>query len=523
MPVRARKEKTKSVLPKRTRPPYTLPSNIVYFHDWRYVDTGSWKWVDSQGQPLPLWSPDPLPPDLRLEHGDRPKGIRLVAQPARKTEPFLTPYDSSEILLYAGTIIHDEGRYRLWYDCWPKESEISRMGNFNILRYAESDDGVDWKFPKLGLIEYQGSRDNNIVYGATVVPGSGYNAGCIFKDPSAPADERYKIFYQGSISQEQLARYRSRRPDAVDPFWDETTDTEMIPAVFGGTSPDGLRWKSLPEPLLVQYCDTANVCTYDVARGTYVAYVRSRSFNRRSISRTETDDFQSFPLSEDVFYPDATCAPYNLWYANAKTVMPGSSDYHVMFPLRWNMFDDSWDFYLATSPDDVIWGFVPGGAVCKPGEPGAWDAGVVALGVGLVRLPEKRMGIPFAGTPLPHKHPRRPPLGAIAWAWWPEGRLVALEAAEEGSFALFPLHFQGRTVHLNFRTAVAGYVQVEALDGDGKPLPGREFADCGHLCGDQLDRVVTWRGQSDLGHTEGSPVKLRFRLRSAELFSVEFK
>ena len=52
MSVRAPNEKTKSALPKRTRPPYTLPSNIVYFHDWRYVDTGSFAYVDMKN-PIP--------------------------------------------------------------------------------------------------------------------------------------------------------------------------------------------------------------------------------------------------------------------------------------------------------------------------------------------------------------------------------------------------------------------------------------------------------------------------------------
>ena len=354
-----------SVCSHRTQPPYTLPSNIVYFHDWRYVDTGAFSWVDADGEVVPLWAPDPLPPALRLKHSDIPKGIRLVAQSAQKSDPVLTPENTSEQVFLGGRIIHDEGRYRLWYEGWPKvdDDNTDRMANCHLLRYAESDDGVNWKFPKLGLIEYQGSRDNNIVYGTAVVPESGYNAGCVFKDPSGPADERYKIFYQGKISQEQLASYRSRRPDAVDPYWTEITDTEMVPAIFGGTSPDGLRWKPLPEPLLVQYCDCTNVCAYDVARGKYVAYVRSRCFDRRSISRTETDDFRSFPLSENIFYPDANCAPYDLWYASAKTVMPGTTDYHLMFPLRWNMFDDKMDFHLATSPDNVVWGLVPGSPV----------------------------------------------------------------------------------------------------------------------------------------------------------------
>lgn len=502
------------------RPPYTLPSNIVYFHDWRYVDTGGFAWVGENGERVPMWGTDPVPA-MRMEHQDMPLGISLVAQPARKTAPVLTPEKAHELFLFGGTCIHDEGRYRLWYDCWPAEDiGTDRMGQFNLVRYAESDDSMEWKLPSLGLVEYRGSRDNNIVYGGPLTPVSGYHGGCVFKDPSASPHERYKAFHLGLLSREGLEEYRRKRPNDIDPFH---LDRDPVPAIYGGVSPDGLRWTPIPEPLLVQTSDTHNVCTFDVTTGKYVAYVRSWFFNRRTIGRTETDDFRRFPLPEELFWPGPSCAPYELWYANAKTMMPGTSDYHVMFPLRWSLPQDRFDFHLATSPDGIVWNFVPGGPVCEPGQPGDWDAGVVAPGLGLVPLPGNRIGILYAGTPVPHKYPRRPPMGALAWAWWPKGRLVALHAPLEGSFALYPLRFRGRRVHLNFRTAPAGYVQVEALGPKGAVLPGRTFSDCDRLTGDHLDHVITWRGEADLGHPDGSPVTLRFRLRSADLFSVEFK
>ena len=515
-------------------PPFQLPSDIVYFHDWRYVDTGGFRWVGPDGQRVPMWGLEPIPP-MHLEYSNMALGIHLEAQPAQKTEPVLTPENTGELFLFGGTCIHDEGRYRLWYECWPKEdigdgpsarsgaargAAADRMGIFNLLRYAESDDGVDWRLPSLGLVEHLGDRENNIVYGGPVTPETGYHGGSVFKDPSAPPEERYKAFYLGHLSQEGLARYQEQRPDDVDPF---QSGAARVAALCGGVSPDGLAWTPLPEPLLVQTSDTHNVCTYDVVTKKYVAYVRSWYFNRRTIGRSETDDFRRFPLPEELFWPNATSAPYDLWYANAKTMMPGTVDYHVMFPLRWSLPEDRFEFHLATSPDGIVWGFVPGGAVCKPGEADAWDAGVTAPGLGMVALPGDRIGILYAGSPVPHKYPRRPPLGALAWAWWPKGRLVALRAPLEGSFALYPLRVAGRTVHLNFRTPPAGYIRVEAVGPDGKVLPRRSFADCDTLSGDHLDRVVTWHGKTDLGHPPDTAVTLRFRLRSADLFSVEFK
>ncbi len=498
--------------------PFRLPSNVVYFHDWRYVNHGGYRYVDREGKPLPLWTLEP-PSPAKYEHQDIPVGVALRAKPAQRTEPVIRA-EGSDMLLVGGSLIYEDGLYRLWYDCWPGSQIPSGMvGDHNFVRYAESHNGVDWTFPKLGLVEYEGSRQNNVVYGDPLTRQTGYHGGCVFKDPSAPPAERYKAFYLGYISQAKLAEFRLRRPDAVDPF---LADRARVPALFGGTSPDGLHWTAMTEPLLVQTSDTHNICAYDPNLGKYVAYVRTWYMGRRSIGRSESSDFRDFSFPEEIFWPDATQRPYDLWYANAKTLMPDTTDYHLMFPMRWSLIDDHFEFCLASSPDNIVWGWVPGGPVCVPGPAGAWDGGVVAPGYGLVQLPDKRTGLLVQGSPVPHKHPRRPPLGALGWAWWPQERLVGLYAVTEGAFALYPLLFQGRTVHLNYQTTPAGYIRVEALGPEGAVLPGRSFADCDPISGDDTDRVVSWRGETDLGHIEGTPVTLRFRLRTAELYAMRF-
>lgn len=43
-------------------------------------------------------------------------------------------------------------------------------------------------------------------------------------------------------------------------------------------------------------CDTHNLCEYDVARGTYVAYVRDHVMGLRTVSRTESTDYAGAPV-----------------------------------------------------------------------------------------------------------------------------------------------------------------------------------------------------------------------------------
>ncbi len=504
------------------RPPYTLPSNIVYFHDWRYVNTGAYAWRGPKGENVPMLAPGPVPA-MQYEYLNMPLGVRLEAQPSRTTDWVLHAKTTGDMGLIGGTLTKEDGVYRLWAESWLQEHfEKGEAGWYNALRYWESDDGIKWKAPRVGKSKL-GKRYPNLVFGADLTSKQGYHGGSIFFDPSGPKSERYKAFHLGLINRQQYAAYSRKRPADVDPFVVQSLKhREVTHSLYGATSPDGIRWKAIPETILGMFSDTGNICEYDPVLKKYVAYVRTWLFHRRGIGRTVSDDFRRFPIPDEIFWPDSGQEPHNTWYSSGKTQMPGASDYHIMFPLRWSLPTDHFEFHLAASPDNVVWNHVPGGAVCKPGAPGRWDAGVVAACKSMVEWGKDRIGVLCAATPIPHKYPRRPPFGGLGWAWWPKGRLVALKSPLEGSFTLWPFWLKRRRVYLNFRTTMTGSVQVEAL-AEGKVIAGQSFADCDTLSGDHLDRVVTWRGKTDLGHKTGECVELRFRLRNADLFSVEFK
>ncbi len=47
--------------------------------------------------------------------------------------------------------------------------------------------------------------------------------------------------------------------------------------------------------------------------------------------------------------------------------------------------------------------------------------------------------------------------------------------------------------------------------------------DCPEIFGDEIDRVVTFKGGSDLSHPARKPLRLRFVLKDADLDSVPFQ
>jgi hypothetical protein len=91
-----------------------------------------------------------------------------------------------------------------------------------------------------------------------------------------------------------------------------------------------------------------------------------------------------------------------------------------------------------------------------------------------------------------------------------------------GQLITKPLIFQGDQLTINFATSAAGEIRVEIQDSDGQPLPRFTLDDCEPAFGDSIDRTVTWKEGSDVGGLSGKPVRMRFVLRDADLYSLKF-
>jgi hypothetical protein len=92
--------------------------------------------------------------------------------------------------------------------------------------------------------------------------------------------------------------------------------------------------------------------------------------------------------------------------------------------------------------------------------------------------------------------------------------------AAGGEFTTRPLKFSGQQLVLNYATSAAGSVRVEIQDDQGSPLDGYGFDDMNLLYGDELDATVIWKSKADLSQLVGQPVRLRFVLQDADLFSI---
>ena len=101
---------------------------------------------------------------------------------------------------------------------------------------------------------------------------------------------------------------------------------------------------------------------------------------------------------------------------------------------------------------------------------------------------------------------------------------VSLQAPlSGGEFTSKPIVFSGNKLVINFATSAAGSIHLEIQNPAGKPFESFRLSDCPEIFGDSLERVVAWKGGSDVSKLAGQPVRLRVVAKDADLYSFQFK
>ena len=158
------------------------------------------------------------------------------ANPVVRRGPKGAP-DHGHAILY-GSVLRIGGKFRMWY-LGMFETEIRNgqaPGWWRPMCYAESDDGVNWSKPELGLVEFKGNRKNNICLIESTVPSltKVNDFLSIRYEPHDPNPQRrYKCAYIAHPPFDDVRGGRSQ----MGP------DERRWSAFICATSPDGLRWK----------------------------------------------------------------------------------------------------------------------------------------------------------------------------------------------------------------------------------------------------------------------------------------
>jgi len=446
--------------------------------------------------------------------------------------PLLVPEKPWERTSFVyGTVLHDAetGTFRMWYtnsggfsyaDAEHYSPAKPAAGDQHVC-YATSEDGLHWQRPNLGIIEVQGSKENN--------------ADC--------PEHRYT--------------HLSQTPDGTRPSF----------------SPDGLHWSN-DAPLIGRPSDAA-MLFFDPAQDRwFVISVSSpdvRGFTRRSIEITETDleswsEFETILIADEI--DDAGCAARierlrpildydnpehyhaqlhhmvafryggralgivtlwdNTWYTRGKypaePLFAGGKDRGVVhMQLVWSLHPDmkNWQRVYPRIP------------LLELSEPGEWDAAAQLPMDAPVRVGDE-LWLYYSGFSRELNSPRtfgdglafgaKVPAQGIGVGTMRLDGFVSLDASPRGGIVTTkPVIFTGTELTINARAL--GHITVEILDAEGNPIPGfGPASDCNggveSISGDSVRHSIKWK---NLGKLAGQPIRLRFHMWNSQLYAFQFE
>jgi hypothetical protein len=187
---------------------------------------------------------------------------------------------------------------------------------------------------------------------------------------------------------------------------------------------------------------------------------------------------------------------------------------------------------LVYSRDGVNWNRPEGRATFLDwGPPGSWDrAWVFPSHNAPIRVGEKlyifyqgRQTLHWAVPPFGH-------VGSVGLAMLRPDGFASIEPIEplnprvtdhayQGTTTTVPLMLDGRRLHVN-GVARPGSIRVAVLDVDGEPIKGFTVDDVRPIrMTDSLDIPVEWTSGRSLAELADQPVRLRFHLQGAKMYS----
>ena len=465
------------------------------------------------------------------------------------------PWEESKAIYVYGTAVHNpdaqgKDRFRIWY-C------------HNILEYgdqdhagplfAHSEDGLHWEKPNLGVTTLNGSTENNAVWAQN--SRAWVSTDGLSYDPDDP-DPMHRFKLLGFLGAEE--------PESSRPGYG---------AFF---SPDGIRWTPYDHNPVFPY-DHVSVCEVattiyneqsahprkdhpldmhryygSVKYSSYMCapiYAPSFKYMRRSAGLMTSNDFIHWSPNHLVLQPDEIDD-----FLSRQRVMAAAPLLRRNRPEQHRA-----EFYgMPLMPyGDILLGFLwvldasgsirdDGGnqdgpvhvqlvgtrdlrrwlrlgermPLLAPGAPGQWDCGSVYT-VNKPIVVGDEIWLYYSGRDRGH-YSTPDTVGSIGLATWRLDGFVSINAnADTGTLTTKPLTFSGNSLVIN-ASAPAGSVVVELLDESGRPLPGFHAESARPFQSDDLRHQMTWKDNPPLAGLAGKPVRLRFHMNRAKLYSFAF-
>jgi hypothetical protein len=388
-----------------------------------------------------------------------------------------------------GTVLYDEQEkvYKMWYQTFHPSLKTA------YILYATSTNGTRWEKPELGLVDWHGSKRNNILMQGEI--------GTVVKDisPSNPA-RLYKMF-------------AFLRPD-YDVFF----------------SPDGLHWTHGEKEYALCGGDVANAGR-DPYQNDYYVLVKLPHPAGRAAFLSRSRDFENWTTGVPVMVADGRDQDLAKFEGAKKMEIYGMSaapyeGAYIGFPWMFRITgkggkgtggDGQIDVQFAFSRDLIHWARPIRDAIIPNGIAGSFDDEMVFTSSAPV-IRDDEIDMFYGAWDGPHVTFDR--TAYVGRARWKPDRFVSISNGgfTSGTLCTRPVLLDGTALMVNC-DMVRGSLAAELLDETGRVLPGYGANNSISVTGDQMHAELCWRGKNGVKELAGRNVRIRFFLLGGDLFS----
>lgn len=436
-------------------------------------------------------------------------------------------------------------RYRIYYEAWQMLNSEATEHTLSDVRICviESEDGIRWERPNLGVYEFNGSRDNNIVVEKSMFPGLRSMDSCFVmydENPAPVVPERYKA----------TVKYQCKNEDG-------TWHRELYSLV----SDDGIHFRHYSTITDKGRFDTVNVVQWYPKTEQYHCFIRDfhhpadengvcrdldakeQGWNEtiRDIRVLTSKDFIHWTEPQLVQFNDVEDHPL---YTNCAFPYPSNKNVLVGLPTRYverhqwtGNFDrlcgaekrrvrakihpryglTVTDCLFMCSRDGLNW-YRHDDAFMRPDPENGrnWLYGDCYPAVGVLPTPS---GVPGADYEmslyLKENHWMSEPANFIRYTLRWDGFVSMHAGIRPEKVVTKGFVFEGSELRINFETSARGWMKITLRN-----IETDEELHSDELFGNRINRIVDFDG--DVAKFSDSPVVMEIELCDADIYAFEF-
>lgn len=447
-----------------------------------------------------------------------------------------------------GSVVYDGEKYRLYYrgagangGPWQTEN-----GTHWVWCVAYSDDGKTFRKPNLGIYEYEGSKDNNIIHMENRELDN--FSVQIDTNPNCPPGEKYKAFSGGEYDRADDGSYILRT-------YDSPPNPDKAYRLAYYKSADGLNFEYVTSLDVYGAFDSLNFVMWDEEIQKYRMYFRGyheidkekeikieyeAENHVRDIRVAFSEDFVNWSEPQLLDYKDDPTA-FQLYTNCIEKYKRGNIFYGI--PTR----------YIDRSPDTKNYEYLPDVGGFRPMLREKYGRGGTAITE--ATLMTSRDGISFERTHEAFLSPgiengdnwvygdsyfvrgmietasdfkgepnelslyvgtgyRARPVTFERFTIRLDGLFSWKSDFKGGTVMTKPLTFDGNKMNINFETSALGYIQIDICDENEKEIDGYSS---GRIFGNSVNRPCDF--DKPLCALKGRTVRMKISMKDAQLYS----